>query len=98
MVLSYLGTLEAREGRQDAAAVSFSAAQSRLDSVRDPLLLTAQALRKMEAEVRLHAASPAEGRALLGDVHAPRGTRPARVLQSEEVRLAARGLEAALGG
>ncbi|MBL8951690.1 MAG: protein kinase [Myxococcaceae bacterium] len=95
LVLSYLGTLEAREGRQDAAAVSFSAAQSRLDSVRDPLLLTAQALRKMEAEVRLRAASPTEGRALLDEVRAARGNRPARVHQSEEIRLAARGLEAA---
>jgi len=98
LVLSYLGTLEARQGRQDAAAVSFSAAQSRLDSVRDPLLLTAQALRKMEAEVRLRASSPAEGRALLDEVRAARGNRPARVHQSEEIRLAARGLELAVGG
>ncbi len=97
LVLSYLGSLEARQGRQDAAAVSFSAAQSRLDSVRDPLLLTAQALRKMEAEVRLRAASPAEGRALLDEVRAARGNRPARVHQSEEIRLAARGLESAVG-
>lgn len=96
LVLSYLGTLEARSGRQNAAAVSFSAAQSRLDSVRDPLLLTTQALRKMEAEVRLGAATPDEGRALLDEVRLARGSVPAKVMQSEEIRLAARGLETAL--
>ena len=87
LVLSYLGTLEARLGRQNAALVSFSAAQSRLDSVGDPMLLAAQALRKMEAEVRLQASSPEEGKALLDGM---------RDKQSEEIRLAARGLEKAL--
>jgi predicted ATPase/serine/threonine protein kinase len=96
LVLAYLATLAARNGRVDVARVSLSAAQSRLDSVRDPLLLTTLALRKMEAEVRLRASSTAEGRALLDEVRAPRGSRPARVYQSEEIRLAARGLEQAL--
>jgi predicted ATPase/serine/threonine protein kinase len=96
LVLSYLGTLEARERKQSAAAVSFSAAQARLDSVKDPLLLCAQSLRKMEAEVRLEAATAEEGRALLDEVHTARGSHPARVLQSEEIRLAAMGLSTAL--
>ncbi|MBK7861908.1 MAG: tetratricopeptide repeat protein [Archangiaceae bacterium] len=97
LVLGYLGTLEARQGRQNAAMVSFSAAQSRLDSVRDPLLLAAQALRKLEAEVRLGASSKAEGRALLDEVNAARGDQPPQVLQSEEVRVAAKGLASAVG-
>jgi predicted ATPase/serine/threonine protein kinase len=96
LVLSYLASLAARRGRSDVARVTLSAAQSRLDSVKDPLLLTTLALRKMEAEVRLRAASPQEGQALLDDVKAPRGSRPARVNQSEEIRLAARALEHAL--
>jgi predicted ATPase len=96
LVLTYLASLAARQGRPDIATVSLSAAQSRLDSVKDPLLLVTLAVRKMEAEVRLRAASLTEGRALLDDVRTPRGKRPARIFQSEEVRLAARALEQSL--
>ena len=39
---------------------------------------------------------PKEARAMLSDVRAARGSRRARTSQSEEVRIAARALEAAL--
>jgi hypothetical protein len=58
--------------------------------------LTALGLRVMEVEVRAAGASHAEARALLDQARAPRGSRPAPVHQSEEVRLAARWLERAL--
>jgi predicted ATPase/serine/threonine protein kinase len=96
LFMAYVGTLEAAEGRVDAARVTMGSAKLRLDSVKDPMLLTALALRTMDVEVRAAAASRSEARALLDDVHAPRGNRRARVDQSEEVRLAARVLERTL--
>ncbi len=92
LFLAYGGTLEAAQGQVEAARVTMGSAKLRLDSVKDPMLLTALALRTMDVELRAAAASRAEAQALLADVGAARGHRRARVDQSEEVRLAARML------
>jgi serine/threonine protein kinase/predicted ATPase len=93
LFLTYLASLEAVRGHSDAARTAIGSAKVRLDSVKDPLLLTALALRNMTVELKAANASRTEAQALLDDVKAPRGNRPARVNQSEEVRLAARMLE-----
>ncbi|GMU59094.1 MAG: hypothetical protein AMXMBFR34_08570 [Myxococcaceae bacterium] len=97
LFLTYLATMESQDGRPDAARTALGSARVRLDTVKDPLLLTALSLRAMDVEVRALSASRAEGLALLEDVRASRGTRPARIHQSEEVRLAAALLQKALG-
>ena len=93
LFLTYLASLEAVNGHTDAARSALGSAKVRLDSVKDPLLLTALALRNMMVELKAANASRTEAQALLDDVKAPRGNRRARVDQSEEVRLAARMLE-----
>ncbi len=97
LFFGYRGSLEALGHRLEEAKVSLGAAQVRLEAVKDPLLLTAHALRRMHLELLSRAASEKEARALLDDVKAARGNRPARVDQSEEVRAAARLVESALG-
>ncbi len=93
LFLTYLAALEALVGHTDAARSALGSAKVRLDSVKDPLLLTALALRNMTVELKAANASRTEAQALLDDVKSPRGNRRARVDQSEEVRLAARMLE-----
>ena len=93
MFLTYLATLDAMEGNMDAARTSLGSARVRLESVKDPLLLTALAIRNMYVEQKAANASRAEGQAIINDVTSARGHRRARVDQSEEVRLAARMLE-----
>lgn len=97
LFLTYLATLESQDGRHDDARVTLGSARVRLETVKDPLLLTALSLRAMDVEVRALSASRSEGLALLDDVRASRGTRPARIHQSEEVRLAAAILQRTLG-
>ena len=96
LFLTYLASLEATNGHPDAARTALGSAKVRLESVKDPLLLTALALRSMFVELKAANASRTEAQALLDDVKAPRGNRRARVDQSEEVRLAARMLERTL--
>jgi predicted ATPase/serine/threonine protein kinase len=98
LFLTYLAGLQLERGQVAEARVTLSAAQVRLEAVKDPLSLTALALRRMHVEVAAKEAGPKEARAMLTDVRAARGSRPARTAQSEEVRIAARGLEAALAG
>ena len=93
LFLSYLAALEAINGKIEAARNALGSAKVRLESVKDPLLLTAHALRSMFVELKAANASRTEAQGLLDDVKAPRGNRRARVDQSEEVRLAARMLE-----
>jgi len=97
LFLTYLATMESQAGRHDAARLTLGSARVRLETVRDPLLLTALSLRSMDVELRALAASRAEGMALLDDVRAARDSRPARIHQSEEVRLAAAILQRTLG-
>ncbi len=96
LFLTYLATIDAVERRYESARTTLGSARTRLDSVKDPLLLTAATLRGMEIELRSAAVSRVEVDALLDDVRTPRGNRPARVDQSEEVRLAAHRLELTL--
>ncbi len=96
LFLGYLASLEALERHFDEARSCLGMARVRLTSVRDPLFLAALDLRAMHVELTAGAASAAEAQALLDDVRAARGTRPARVFQSEEVRVAARLLERSL--
>jgi predicted ATPase len=93
LFLTYLASLEAINGQAESARTALGSAKVRLDSVKDPLLLTALALRSMFVELKAANASRTEAQALLDDVKTPRGNRRARVDQSEEVRLAARVLE-----
>jgi predicted ATPase len=93
LFLTYLAALEAVHGKPDSARTALGSAKVRLDSVKDPLLLTAHALRSMFVELKAANASRTEAQALLDEVKTPRGSRRARVDQSEEVRLAARMLE-----
>jgi hypothetical protein len=93
LFLCYLGTIEALQGNSDSARSAVGSARVRLESVKDPLLLTALALRTMQLELNAANASRVEAQALLDDVRSARGNRRARVDQSEEVRLAARMLE-----
>jgi serine/threonine protein kinase/predicted ATPase len=93
LFLCYLGTIEALQGNSDSARSAVGSARVRLESVKDPLLLTALALRTMQLELKAANASRVEAQALLDDVRSARGNRRARVDQSEEVRLAARMLE-----
>ena len=95
LFLAYRSSVNARAGRLEAAGVDLGAAEARLRSVKDPLLLTALALRKMLVDVYARAAGRAEVRSLLDDVRTPRAGRRARVHQSDEVRVAARELERA---
>ncbi len=95
LFLSYLATLEAVEGHAESARVTLGSARSRLESVNDPLLLTALALRALEVEVRAATATDSEVAALLEQVRGRRGARSALVDQSEEIRLAALRLERA---
>ncbi|MFT3839237.1 MAG: protein kinase [Myxococcaceae bacterium] len=96
LFFGYRASLEALSGKLDPARVSLSAAQARLEAVKDPLLLTAQALRRLHLELLSRAASNKEAQMMLDDVRAPRGNRPARVNQNEEVRAAARLVESAM--
>ena len=96
LFLTYLASFEAMQGHAEAARTALGSAKVRLESVKDPLLLTAHALRSMFVELKAANASRTEAQALLDDVKAPRGNRRARVDQSEEVRLAARMLERTL--
>jgi predicted ATPase len=96
LFLTYLAALEAVNGKTEAARTALGSAKVRLESVKDPLLLTAHALRSMFVELKAANASRTEAQALLDDVKAPRGNRRARVDQSEEVRLAARVLDRTL--
>lgn len=96
LFLTYLAAVQLERGHFSQARVTLSAAQVRLETVKDPLSLTALALRRMQVEVAAKDAGPKEALAMLNDVRAERGSRPARTAQSEEVRIAARALEAAL--
>ncbi len=96
LFLTYLAAGESFLGHTEAARNALGQAKVRLESVKDPLLLTAHALRSMFVELKAANASRTEAQALLDDVNAPRGNRRARVDQSEEVRLAARMLERTL--
>jgi tetratricopeptide (TPR) repeat protein len=96
LFLTYLAAVQMQRGHFSQARVTLSAAQARLEAVKDPLSLTALALRRMHVEVAAKDAGPKDARALLSDVRAARGSRRARTSQSEEVRIAARALEAAL--
>ncbi|MDP3501058.1 MAG: protein kinase [Myxococcales bacterium] len=96
LFLTYLAAVQMQRGHFSQARVTLSAAEARLEAVKDPLSLTALALRRMHVEVAAKDAGPKEARALLSDVRAARGSRRARTSQSEEVRIAARALEAAL--
>jgi hypothetical protein len=93
LFLTYMAALESLSGNADAARTALGSAKVRLESVKDPLLLTALAVRGMFIELRAANASRTEAQALLDDVKTPRGNRRARIDQSEEVRLAARMLE-----
>jgi predicted ATPase len=96
LFLGYLATLQALRGHLSQARVTLSAAQVRLESVKDPLSLTALELRRTHVDVLAKDAGEAAARALLADVRAAKGSRRARAGLSEEVRIAARALEAAL--
>jgi serine/threonine protein kinase/predicted ATPase len=96
LFLTYLATMESQAGRHDAARTALGSARIRLETVRDPLLLSALTVRSMDVEVRALAASRADGLALLDDVRTPRASLPPRVRQSEEVRLAAAILQRTL--
>jgi tetratricopeptide (TPR) repeat protein len=96
LFLTYLAAVQMQRGHFSQARVTLSAAEARLEAVKDPLSLTALALRRMHVEVAAKDAGPKEARAMLSDVRAARGSRRARTSQSEEVRIAARALEAAL--
>jgi predicted ATPase len=96
LFLTYLAALESLHGKADAARTALGSAKVRLESVKDPLLLTALAVRGMFIELRAANASRTEAQALLDDVKTARGNRRARIDQSEEVRLAARMLERSL--
>ncbi len=98
LFLTYLAMVQLARGHFAQARVTLSAAEARLQAVKDPLTLTALALRRMQVEVTAKEAGPKEAKALLDDVSAARGSRRARVAQSEEVRLAVRALDAALAG
>jgi serine/threonine protein kinase/predicted ATPase len=93
LFLLYRATSNARLRRFEEAQVDLSAAEARLRSVKDPLLLTTLALKRMIVSVHGRSVGRAEVKALLDDVRSPRGNRPARSQQSEEVRLAAKELE-----
>jgi tetratricopeptide (TPR) repeat protein len=98
LFLTYLAAIQLQRGRLSQARVTLSAAQVRLEGVKDPLSLTALALRRMHLDVAGKEAGAKEANAMLADVRAARGSRRARTSQSEEVRIAARALEAALQG
>ncbi|MBL8920400.1 MAG: protein kinase [Myxococcaceae bacterium] len=98
LFLTYLAAVQLERGQVAEARVTLSAAQVRLETVKDPLTLTALALRRLHVEVVAREAGPKEARVLLADVRAARGSRPARTSQSEEVRIAARALDTALAG
>jgi predicted ATPase/serine/threonine protein kinase len=98
LFLTYLAAIQLQRGRLSQARVTLSAAQVRLEAVKDPLSLTALALRRMHLDVAGKEAGAKEANAMLADVRAARGSRRARTSQSEEVRIAARALEAALQG
>lgn len=97
LFLAYLASLEALQGLHAQARVTFGSAEVRLANVKDNLLLTALALRKLHAEVLARERSQTEANALLEEVRSARDHRPARVAQSEEVRLAARLLQTVAG-
>lgn len=94
LFLTYLAMVQLARGHFAQAQVTLSAAEVRLQAVKDPLTLTALALRRKLVAVLAKEATPKEARALLDDVSAARGSRRARTAQSEEVRLAVRALEA----
>ncbi|MER2565384.1 MAG: protein kinase [Myxococcaceae bacterium] len=98
LFLTYLAVVQLHRGHFAQARVTLSAAQVRLEAVKDPLSLTALAIRRLHVEVAAKDAGPKEARAMLADVRAARGSRRARTEQSEEVRIAARALEEALAG
>ena len=93
LFLLYRSTANARFRKQEEAQVDLGAAEARLVSVKDPLLLTTLQLRKMIVAVHARSVGRSEVKALLDDVRSPRGKRPARIHQSDEVRLAAKELE-----
>jgi tetratricopeptide (TPR) repeat protein len=96
LFLTYLAVAQLERGHFAQAQVTLAAAQARLEAVKDPLSLTALALRRMHVAVAAKEAGAKEARAMLADVRAARGSRRARTGQSEEVRIAARALAAAL--
>ena len=86
---AYLGVIEAGRGREDAARAAFDAAQSSLEAVGDPALLVALGVH------RAHLGRTGEGdrgraREVLTEV-------AASACRSDEVRLAVRLLERAIG-
>jgi len=98
LFLTSLAVVQLQRGDFSSARVTLSSAEARLEAVKDPLSLTALALRRMQVELAAGSVSAQEAAALLREVRAPRGSRRAPAAQSEEVRIAARALEAALAG
>lgn len=96
LFLTYLAAVQTARGQLAEARVTLSSAEVRLEAVKDPLTLTALALRRMHVAVVAKEAGTKEALAMLADVRSARGSRRARTQQSEEVRIAARALEAVL--
>ena len=86
LFLSFSASLEALGGHPHKAGLSLKAAEAKLRTANDPLLLTVLALRTMELRLMDREASNEDARALLQD-------RLPDAAQSDEVRLAALHLE-----
>ncbi|MBX7099672.1 MAG: protein kinase [Myxococcaceae bacterium] len=97
LFLSHLAALESRAGNAAVAAVTLDAAQARLESARDPLLLGALALTRAAVGLEARALPAAEAQRQLDLALTPQGAAPAASTRSEEVRLAARRLGQVLG-
>ena len=97
LFLSFSGTLDALDGRLASAKVSLAEAGEKLEAARDPLLLTAHALRKMHLKLLMGEVPVEAAVGLLNEVRSPSKTdAPPRATQSDEVRLAAQQLERGL--
>jgi serine/threonine protein kinase/predicted ATPase len=98
LFLSLSATLEALCGRHETARAVLQSAETKLEEAKDPVLLTALALRKMHLRLMDQEVSAGEAGQLLRQVRTQQGDHRARVSQSEEVRLAALQLERTLRG
>jgi serine/threonine protein kinase/predicted ATPase len=96
LFLSLSAWLEALAGRSDSSKVALKAAEVKLEAAKDPLLLTALTLRKMQLRLMDRDVAPQDVRTLLREVRTAVGTTRARVAMSDEVRLVALQLERTL--
>ncbi|MBS1152820.1 MAG: serine/threonine protein kinase [Myxococcaceae bacterium] len=94
--LSFSAWLSAQAGEPEAAKAALKASRAKLVAAKDPLLLAAHGLRKMQVRVICGVGSVPEAWALLHEVRVGRGGARALIAQSEEVRLAALQLDRTL--